>query len=102
MLGRRGKHLEDYFFSPAARRADNLDGIAWEDSPEGLPFLHEAMLNIGCSVRAIHRAGDHSLFVASIDRTAQRHVDQPLTSQDLAYVYVGEVVRRLVPQVGQR
>lgn len=102
VLGHRGKHLEDYFFSPAARRADNLEGIAWEDSPEGLPFLREAMLSIGCSVRSAYEVGDHSLFVASIDRIARRQADQPLTSQDLEYVYVGEVVRRLVPEAGRR
>src|SRR5436309_3309010 len=29
VLGARGKHLEDYFYSPASRRPDNLDAVAW-------------------------------------------------------------------------
>lgn len=94
VLGRSGKHLEDYFYSPASRRADNLDSVAWDDSPAGLPFLRDAMLGLDCIVRTAHVAGDHSLFVASIEHTLRRAVDQPLTSQDLEYVYVGEVVRR--------
>ena len=94
VLGCGGKHLEDYFYSPASRRQNNLDSVAWDDSPAGLPFLRDAMLSLECTVRTVHVAGDHSLFVASVDHAVRRAVDQPLTSQDLEYVYVGEVVRR--------
>ena len=94
VLGTKGKHLEDYFYSPASRRTDNLEPTAWEDSPSGLPFLRDAMLNLECTVRAVHPAGDHSLFVASVDYATRRTADRPLTSQDLEYVYVGEVVLR--------
>ena len=95
VLGRKGKHLEDFFYSPAARGADNLVSIAWDDSPGGLPFLRDAMLSLECTVCMRHPAGDHSLFVASIEHMTSRGEDQPLTSQDLEYVYVGEVVRRI-------
>ena len=94
VLGARGKHLEDYFYSAAARRPDNLDAVAWEDSPAGLPLLRDAMAMLECRVAAAHDAGDHTLFVASVERVSWRGEDRPLTSQDLAYVYVGEVVRR--------
>jgi len=43
---------------------------------------------------AAHPAGDHTLFVASIVRVGWRRDDRAMTSQDLDYVYVGEVVRR--------
>ena len=94
VLGAKGKHLEDYFYSGASRHADNLEPIAWEDSPDGLPFLRDAMLNLACAVRAVHPAGDHNLFVASIEHVIRRTTDRPLTSQDLEYVYVGKVVAR--------
>ena len=61
-----------------------------------------------CTVRTLHEAGDHSLFVAAIGQLTCRGTDQPLTSQDLEYVYVGEVVRRprgsatLVREAGTR
>ena len=94
VLGRRGKHLEDFFYSAAARTADNLEGVAWDDSPSGLPFLRGALLSLECTVRSTHPAGDHSLFVSSIEHVTSREHDQPLTSQDLEYVYVGEIVHR--------
>jgi flavin reductase (DIM6/NTAB) family NADH-FMN oxidoreductase RutF len=94
VIGARAKHLEDYFYSAASRRPDNLDTVAWEDSPDGLPLLRDAMATLECRVTAAHPAGDHTVFVGSIERVTWRTDDRPLTSQDLEYVYVGEVVRR--------
>jgi len=94
VIGARAKHLEDYFYSAASRRPDNLDTVAREDSPDGPPLLRDAMATLECRVTAAHAAGDHTLFVASIERVTWRGDDRPLTSQDLEYVYVGEVVRR--------
>jgi flavin reductase (DIM6/NTAB) family NADH-FMN oxidoreductase RutF len=94
VVGGRGQPLEDYFFSAAARRPDNLDAIAWHDSPAGLPYLRDAMVNLECGVIGQHGAGDHTLFVAEVTHAAVRGADRPLTSLDLEYVYVGEVIRR--------
>ena len=94
VIGARAKHLEDYFYSAASRRPDNLDTVAREDSPDGPPLLRDAMATLECRVTAAHAAGDHTLFVASIERVTWRGDDRPITSQDLEYVYVGEVMRR--------
>jgi flavin reductase (DIM6/NTAB) family NADH-FMN oxidoreductase RutF len=94
VVGGRGKHLEDYFYSAASRRLDNLDTVACEDSPRGLPLLRDAMACLECDVRQSHPAGDHTLFVASVGHVVWRGADRVLTSQDLEYVYVGEVVKR--------
>src|SRR6266704_3991897 len=32
IVGERGRRLEDYFYSAASRRPDNLDAVAWDDS----------------------------------------------------------------------
>ncbi len=94
VVGHQGKHLEDYFYSTASRRPDNLDAVAYDDSPDGLPLLRDAMFTLECCVHDRHVAGDHTLFVASVQRVTHRLEDRPVTSQDLAYVYVGEVVKR--------
>src|SRR5262249_5921356 len=54
VLGHSGRHLEDYFYSPASRRPDNLDTVAWEDSLAGLPLLRDAMVSLECVVRDAH------------------------------------------------
>ena len=94
VLSHNSRHLEDYFYSKAAQRQDNLDGIACDDSAAGLPFLRDAMLSVACQVREQFPAGDHTLFVAAITEVVVRGSDEPLTSQDLEYVYVGSVVQR--------
>jgi flavin reductase (DIM6/NTAB) family NADH-FMN oxidoreductase RutF len=94
VLGHGARHLEDYFHSPASRRPDNLDAVEWDDSPDGLPLLRDAMVSIECKMYDRHTAGDHTLFVVTIEGVSWRRVDRALTSQDLEYVYVGEVVKR--------
>ena len=94
VVGARGRHLEDYFYSSAAQRPDNLAAVACDESPAGLPYLRDALSSLECRVRAQHVAGDHTLFVAEVTDAVVRATDRPLTSLDLDYVYVGTVIRR--------
>jgi flavin reductase len=94
VVGERARHLEDHFFT-APSQPDNIGALACEDAPGGLPLLLGAMAALECRVTERHVAGDHTIFVVAIERVTWRGVDRPLTSQDLDYVYVGEVVARL-------
>ena len=94
VVGTKSRHLEEYFYSRAAQRPDNLDTVAWEDSPSGLPLLLDALAILECRVEQAVGAGDHTLFVTAIERVTWRGDDRPLSSEDLDYVYVGEVVKR--------
>jgi|SRR5215469_12601828 len=98
VVSHRGRALEDYFNSPRARRADNLDEIAHEPSPElRVPWLTGAMISIEAKVEKSIVAGDHTIFVASPVGVRIGQNDQPLSSLDLDYVYVGgeQVIPRL-------
>ena len=94
VVGEKGKTLEDYFFSAAARRPDNLQPFVYELGETGVPLLQMAMAVFECRIVASYPAGDHTLFVATIVRAAMREDDRPMTSQDLPYVYVGTVIPR--------
>jgi flavin reductase (DIM6/NTAB) family NADH-FMN oxidoreductase RutF len=97
IVGRRGEALEEYFYSARSRRPDNLEGLAYELSPQlGVPWLELAMISIEARVVATHIAGDHTMFVAAMVGVRIREKDDPLTSLDLEYVYVGgkEVIKR--------
>jgi len=90
VVGRRGKPLEDYFYSPRARRTDNLDEVAYQLSPNlKVPWLELAMVAIEARVVSSHVAGDHTLFVAALAGIRIATNDRPLTSLDLDYVYLG-------------
>jgi len=73
---------------------DNLESLACEDCASGLPLLSDAIASLACRVVATYDAGDHTLFVAAIEEAVWRGLDEPLTSGDLEYVYVGRVVKR--------
>ena len=92
VVGTGARHLEDYFYSKAAQRPDNLATFACDESPAGLPYLRDALASLECRVVSRHAAGDHSLFVAEITDVVVRGADRPLTSLDLEYVYVGTVI----------
>ena len=94
VVGSRGKELEDYFFSAAARRPDNLEPFAYELGKTGVPLLTLAMAGFECQVVSRYPAGDHTLFVSSVVRAEVREPDRPVTSLDLPYVYVGTVIAR--------
>lgn len=95
VVGRASRHLEDYFYSPAASVEDNLTTHRHRPSATGDPVLEEALAWLSCRVVATHRAGDHTLFVAQIvEAGVLARDDEPLSSSDLSYVYVGKVVPR--------
>jgi flavin reductase (DIM6/NTAB) family NADH-FMN oxidoreductase RutF len=94
VVGTKGKELEDYFFSAASRRPDNLTPFAYELGEIGVPLLRLAMAVFECRVVGSYPAGDHTLFIAAVARAEVREPDQPMTSLDLPYVYVGTVIPR--------
>jgi flavin reductase (DIM6/NTAB) family NADH-FMN oxidoreductase RutF len=90
VVGRRGRPLEDYFYSPRARRDNNLDTIEFELSPTlAVPWLKLAMIALEARVIDSHIAGDHTIFVASPVAVRIGEDDRPLTSLDLDYIYLG-------------
>jgi len=90
IVGRRGKALEDYFYSPGAKRPDNLAELEYELSPKlAVPWLGLAAVSIEARVLNSFIAGDHTIFVAEPVGVCIRQADRPLTSLELDYVYVG-------------
>lgn len=97
VVGRRGKALEDYFYSAQSRRMDNLDSVAFVLSPKlRVPWLKLAMVKIEARVSRSVSAGDHTIFIAEPIGVTIGARDRPLTSLDLDYVYVGG--SKLVPR----
>jgi len=94
VVGGNSKELEDYFFSAAARKPDNLEDFVYEIGETGAPLLKRAMAVLECRVVGSYPAGDHTLFIASVVRAEVREQDRPLTSLDLPYAYVGVIIQR--------
>ena len=90
VVGAHGRELEDYFYSAAARRPDNLEQIPHVLSPNlKMPWLELAMVSIEARVHAQMVAGDHTIFVGAPVGVRIGKPERPLTSLDLDYVYLG-------------
>ena len=90
IVGRRGRALEDYFYSSRARRDNNLDVFEYELSPTvAVPWLKLAMIALEARVVDSHAAGDHTIFIAAPVGVRINANDRPMTSLDLDYVYLG-------------
>ncbi len=89
IVGRKSKALEDYFYSSQARQPNNLRPFALETGCTGTPLLQDALASLDCRLVSTHVAGDHRLFVGEVVDVRVRDADQPLTSHDLPYIYLG-------------
>jgi flavin reductase (DIM6/NTAB) family NADH-FMN oxidoreductase RutF len=92
VVGKRSRHLQDHFHIAASRGSGALDGVRVQPSPLGLPWLVDALASADCVVRDEIPVGDRVLFVATPVHWEIRNGDEPLTSLDLPYVFVGHLV----------
>lgn len=49
-----------------------FDGIAYERGEAGVVLLEDALAHLECTITAHHDAGDHSIFIARVDRAAPK------------------------------
>lgn len=54
----------------ATTTPDKFDGIAYADSPLGLPLLDGAIAHLECTTVSTHVEGDHTILVGRVDRTS--------------------------------
>jgi 3-hydroxy-9,10-secoandrosta-1,3,5(10)-triene-9,17-dione monooxygenase reductase component len=45
---------------------DKFAGVAWSPSPSGAPILTGALTWVGCTVEAVHEAGDHYVVLGRV------------------------------------
>jgi len=60
---------------PLSRRfadpdTDRFDGIGYSRGEKGVALLDDALVHLECDVVARHEAGDHTIVVCAVDRTA--------------------------------
>jgi flavin reductase (DIM6/NTAB) family NADH-FMN oxidoreductase RutF len=61
---------ETYSRRFAAEEDDRFDGIAFQRGENGVVLLEDALAHMECRITAHHDAGDHTIFIAEIDRAA--------------------------------
>ncbi len=54
-------------FADKQREAERFAGRAWSEGATGAPILEDALVVIDCKVVAAHDAGDHVIYVGSVE-----------------------------------
>ena len=68
---------ETYSRRFAADETDRFDGIAYTRGENGVVLLEDALAHMECRILRHHEGGDHTIFVAEIDRAAAPAPDRP-------------------------
>lgn len=66
MLAAEQQALSDHFASPLE---DKFEGVKITMSEHDLPHLEGSLCSLDCTVKQSYDGGDHTIFVAEIDRT---------------------------------
>ena len=56
----------------ASEEEHPFDGIAYARGDAGVALLEDALAHLECSIESHHEAGDHTVFIASVDRAAPK------------------------------
>ncbi len=65
MLSEDQVEISERFASPSTEKFDDLE---FELSDAGLPIIADIAVSIECTVASVTAAGDHSIFIANVDK----------------------------------
>ncbi|TVT61279.1 flavin reductase family protein [Amycolatopsis rhizosphaerae] len=69
---------EDLCQALAVPGADKFAGVDWHPGPHGDPVLDGVVAWIGCTIEAMHDAGDHRIVIGRVDDLAAGTAAEPL------------------------
>lgn len=72
-------------FATTGNEAQRFDGIACRNGPTGAPWLPGTLAVLDCRVTAAHDAGDHVIYVGSVEAAEFAETREPLLHYDACY-----------------
>ena len=68
ILSSRQESYSRRFADKSTERSERFDGIAYARGDSGVVLLDEALAHLECRMIGHHDAGDHTVFIAEVDR----------------------------------
>jgi len=72
------RELSRRFGTSAAAGADKFAGLRWSSCSSGAPVLEGALTWSGCTIQAVHEAGDHFVVIGRVIELGECAPDPPL------------------------
>jgi flavin reductase (DIM6/NTAB) family NADH-FMN oxidoreductase RutF len=85
ILGESKMELAKHFGFKSGRKTDKFEGIEFERKTTGSPIMKDAIAYLDCKVVSSHTAGDHTIFVGSIEDCEIRSDKEPLIYRTTDY-----------------
>jgi len=71
------RHLGEYFANMGDLETDPFETEATRTAATGAPVFEDAIAYLDCTVAASHEAGDHTIYVGSVEDAAIQRADAP-------------------------
>jgi flavin reductase len=74
VLGESQRAISEYYAQPARphERAAGEAGARFDRTSQGTPMLHGALAYLECSLQSARDAGDHTIFIATVEEVVVR------------------------------
>ena len=80
-----GQHDLSSRFATTGNEAQRFDGLVCRSGPTGAPWLPDTLAVLDCRVAAAHDAGDHFIYVGSVEAAEFAESRDPLLHYDAEY-----------------
>lgn len=85
ILGENQIDLAKLFGFKSGRKVNKFENVGYDRKSTGAPILKDAVAYLDCRVVSTHTAGDHTIFVGSIEDCEIRSEDEPLIYRTTDY-----------------
>jgi flavin reductase (DIM6/NTAB) family NADH-FMN oxidoreductase RutF len=85
ILGESKIELARLFGLKSGRKINKFENVDFERKSTGAPILKDAIAYLDCKVHSSHTAGDHTIFVGSIEDCEIRSDEAPLVYRTTDY-----------------
>jgi flavin reductase (DIM6/NTAB) family NADH-FMN oxidoreductase RutF len=85
ILGESKIELAKHFGLQSGRNLDKFEGVEFERKKTGAPIIKDSIAYLDCKVQAAHTAGDHTIFVGTIEDCDICSDEHPLIYRTVDY-----------------
>ena len=89
ILGAGQEQIARAFFAAAVRQGDTLNGVPFRVGNDGMPILTQVPAAFECTLKEIHRPGDHLLVVGQVNTVYELGRMAPLVLSITGWHYGG-------------
>jgi flavin reductase (DIM6/NTAB) family NADH-FMN oxidoreductase RutF len=89
ILGAGQEQIARAFFAAAVRQGEFINGVPFRSGSEGMPILTQVPAAFECTLKEVHRPGDHVVAVGQVHTVYELNSKPPLLLSTTGWFYGG-------------